>query len=78
MGRLDKRGAEFRQQSGPSSDSKLMPPQSLRDRIVDTAIDLAEREGWEDLRLRKVAERCGVDLADVLSEFRDSDAVANA
>src|SRR5688500_4144330 len=23
MGRLDKRGAEFRQQSGPSSDSKL-------------------------------------------------------
>src|SRR3954453_489339 len=53
-------------------------PQSLRDRIVDTAIDLAEQEGWEDLRLRKVAERCGVDLADVLSEFRDIDAVANA
>jgi AcrR family transcriptional regulator len=43
-------------------------PQSLRDRIVDTAIDLAEQEGWEDLRLRKVAERCGVDLPDVLSE----------
>jgi AcrR family transcriptional regulator len=53
-------------------------PQSLRDRIVDTAIDLAEQEGWEGLRLRKVAERCGVDLADVLSEFRDIDAVANA
>ena len=53
-------------------------PQSLRDRIVDTAIDLAEQEGWEDLRLRKVVERCGVDLADVLSEFRDIDAVANA
>src|SRR4029453_1829744 len=48
------------------------------DRIVDTAIDLAEQEGWEDLRLRKVAERCGVALIDVLSEFRDSDAVANA
>jgi AcrR family transcriptional regulator len=53
-------------------------PQSLRDRIVDTAIDLAEQEGWEDLRLRKVAERCGVDLPDVLSEFRDIDAVADA
>jgi AcrR family transcriptional regulator len=53
-------------------------PQSLRDRIVDTAIDLAEQEGWEDLRLRKVAERCGVALIDVLSEFRDIDAVANA
>jgi AcrR family transcriptional regulator len=53
-------------------------PQSLRDRIVDTAIDLAEQEGWEELRLRKVAERCGVPLTDVLSEFRDIDAVANA
>jgi AcrR family transcriptional regulator len=53
-------------------------PQSLRDRIVDTAIDLAEQEGWEELRLRKVAERCGVDLTDVLSEFRDINAVANA
>src|SRR5690242_1057055 len=53
-------------------------PQSLRDGIVDAAIDLAEREGWEDLRLRKVAERCGVDLPDVLAEFRDIDAVADA
>jgi AcrR family transcriptional regulator len=52
--------------------------QSLRDRIVDTAIDLAEQEGWEGLRLRKVAERCGVDLIDVLSQFRDIDAVADA
>src|SRR4029453_5269539 len=48
------------------------------DRIVDTAIDLAEQEGWEGLRLRKVAERCGVDLTDVLSQFRDIDAVADA
>jgi AcrR family transcriptional regulator len=53
-------------------------PQPLRDRIVDTAIDLAEQEGWEDLRLRKVAERGGVALTDVLAEFRDIDAVANA
>ena len=53
-------------------------PQSLRDRIVDTAIDLAKQEGWEGLRLRKVAERCGVDLIDVLSQFRDIDAVADA
>ena len=53
-------------------------PQSLHNRIVDTAIDLAEQEGWEELRLRKVAERCGVPLTDVLSEFRDIDAVANA
>jgi DNA-binding transcriptional regulator YbjK len=51
-------------------------PQSLRDRIVDAAIDLAEREGWEHLRLWKVVERCGVDLTGVLSEFRDIDAVS--
>jgi AcrR family transcriptional regulator len=53
-------------------------PQPLRDRIVDMAIDLAEQEGWGELRLRKVAQGCGVALTDVLSEFRDSDAVANA
>jgi AcrR family transcriptional regulator len=53
-------------------------PQSLHGRIVDAAIDLAEQEGWEDLRLRKVAERCGVALTEVFSEFRDIDAVANA
>ncbi len=50
----------------------------LRDRIVDAALDLAEEDGWGGLRLRRVARRLGVPLGDVLAEFRDADAVANA
>ncbi len=34
----------------------------LEDRIVDTAIDLAEEIGWGSLRLRLVAERLSVPL----------------
>ncbi len=34
--------------------------------------------GWENLRLRKVAERLGVPLTAVLETFRDIDAVADA
>jgi AcrR family transcriptional regulator len=54
------------------------PPLDLRDRIVDTAVELAEDGGWENLRLRKVAERLGVPLTVVLETFRDVDAVADS
>ncbi len=50
----------------------------LEERIVDTAIDLAEEIGWGGLRLRLVAERLGVPLSDVLAHYRDLDAVADA
>ena len=50
----------------------------LRDRIVDAALDLAEADGWDAVRLRRVARRLDVPLGDVLGEFRDADAVANA
>ena len=50
----------------------------LRDRIVNAALDIAEVDGWGGLRLRRVAERLDVPLGDVLGEFRDADAVANA
>ena len=50
----------------------------LDTRIVDTAIELAEESGWESLRLRRVAERLGVPLAEVLAHYRDIDAVADA
>ena len=33
------------------------PWPDLADRIVDTAVELAEEVGWENLRLRKVADR---------------------
>jgi AcrR family transcriptional regulator len=54
------------------------PWPDLADRIVDTAVELAEEVGWENLRLRKVADRLGVPLTSVLDNFRDADAVADA
>src|SRR5512147_760487 len=48
------------------------------DRIVDAAIALAEEVGWENVRLRIVAERLGVSLTEISSHFRDLDAVADA
>jgi len=50
--------------------------QDLSDRIVDTAVALADEEGWDDVRLYKIAERLGIGL-DAIG-FRDLDAVANA
>jgi AcrR family transcriptional regulator len=54
------------------------PLPDLPDRIVDTAVELAEEVGWENLRLRKVADRLGVPLTTMLDNFRDTDAVADA
>ena len=51
---------------------------NLEQRIVDAALDLAEEVGWEGLRLRRVAEHLHVPLAEVLSHYRDLDAVADA
>jgi AcrR family transcriptional regulator len=51
---------------------------SMRARIVDAALELAETQGWANVRLYQVADRAGLALADVGAEFRDLDAVANA
>ena len=48
------------------------------DRVVDETVALAEEMDWENVRLRVVAQRMGVSLADVVREYRDQDAVANA
>ncbi len=50
----------------------------LDQRIVEAALDLAEEVGWDGLRLRVVAARLGVPLAEVLVHYRDLDAVADA
>ena len=47
-------------------------------RILETALELAEEQGWAQVRLREVAARLGLDLAQVLACYRDKDAVANA
>ena len=55
-------------------------PDPLRERIIDTAVALAEPDtgGWYDLRLHLVAQRLGVPLEAVLDRFRDADAIADA
>lgn len=47
-------------------------------RVVETVIAMAEEAGWENVRLRVVAERLDIPLAEIASHFRDLDAVANA
>jgi AcrR family transcriptional regulator len=54
------------------------PWPDLPDRIVDTAVELAEEVGRKNLRLRKLADRLGVPLTTVLDNFRDADAVVDA
>ena len=50
----------------------------LKARIVDTAIELAEDVGWGNVRLREVARRLGISLAELETLYRDQDAIANA
>jgi AcrR family transcriptional regulator len=50
---------------------------TVRDRIVDAALDLAEEHGGANVRLYQVAERAGLSLAEIGAEFRDQDAIAN-
>jgi AcrR family transcriptional regulator len=47
-------------------------------RIVDATLDLADEVGWEQVRLRVVAERLGLSLREINAHFRDLDAVADA
>lgn len=51
---------------------------SVRDRILDAALELGEERGWSNVRLYQVAERAGIPLATIGAEFRDLDALANA
>lgn len=47
-------------------------------RILDTALAMAAESGWGALRLRHVAERVGISLAELQTHYRDQDAIANA
>ncbi len=50
----------------------------LNDRIVDVAVDLAARDGWDNVHLRDVAAAVGIGLDDLAARFHDRDAIANA
>ncbi len=51
----------------------------LRERILDTALALAEEKGrWSAVRLHDVANRLSISASQVLDHYRDLDAVADA
>jgi AcrR family transcriptional regulator len=51
----------------------------LRERILDTALVLAEERGrWSAVRLHDVADRLSISASQVLDHYRDLDAVADA
>jgi AcrR family transcriptional regulator len=49
-----------------------------RDRIVDAAIDLAERDGWAAVRLHEVAAACNAGLGDIRVHFREKEDIVDA
>ncbi len=58
----------------PSGDDAT----DLRRRIVDETLLEAAEVGWDQVRLRRVAERLGLPLAELRLHYRDLDAVADA
>jgi len=54
------------------------PRKPTPERIVDAAIARAEEIGWSQIRLFDVADRLGVELAELRRHYRDLDAVADA
>lgn len=55
-----------------------MAQASLRERIVDTALNLAERRSWEALRLHDVAAELGMTLDDIRAHFREKEEIVDA
>ena len=48
------------------------------ERILETALAIAEEAGWDGLRLRDVAARLKIPPTDLRRHYRDTDAIANA
>ena len=55
-----------------------MSKPSLRERIVDTALDLAEQSSWEAVRLHQVAAALNITLDDVRAYFREKEDIVDA
>ena len=50
----------------------------LAQRILDTTLEMSEEVGWSRVRLREVAARLGISLAELQTHYRDLDSIANA
>ena len=64
--------------SDTGSDAAATPASDLAARIVDTAIEVAEEVSWDGVRLRHVADRLGITMAELQDHYRDLDGVADA
>jgi AcrR family transcriptional regulator len=63
----------------PTTNTSHAGADELRDRILDTALELAEEKGrWSAVRLHDVADRLSLSPAATLEHYRDLDAVADA
>jgi AcrR family transcriptional regulator len=51
---------------------------TVRSRILDIAIMLAEAKTWEAVRLQEVASRASLSLEDIRAEFREKDELIDA
>lgn len=51
---------------------------SVRDRIIDAALAMAERQSWESLRLHDVAVELKLDLNEVRACFREKEDITEA
>lgn len=49
-----------------------------RERLVDAALKLGQRDGWESVRLHQVAAACGAGLDDVRGHFSEKDRIIDA
>lgn len=49
-----------------------------RERIVDIALELAERDGWEPLRLHQIAARAEAGLDEIRAHFSEKDEIIDA
>jgi AcrR family transcriptional regulator len=55
-----------------------MTTKSLRDKMLDTALALAQRRSWEAVRLHDVAAALGLSLDDVRTHFREKEGLVDA
>lgn len=55
-----------------------MAAKSIKDKIIDAALDLAGRRSWESLRLHDVAAELQLGLNDVRAHFREKEDITDA
>jgi AcrR family transcriptional regulator len=47
-------------------------------RILEAALAQADADGWDAVTLRRIAETCGLSMAEVTTQYRDLNAIADA